>query len=163
MKRLFITVVTVLAMGFLIPLAPLLAVSDTSPVYTHFVYMFGHANFLHWLINGWALLVLHNLFRPYRLEATYIFAVLISFIPGISGDTDGLLGASVVTTFFFGFYTPHLWGADKLTALMTLAIILVGFLVPGIAAWPHLLMYLCGVGFFFIECALVHFLRFCKS
>jgi membrane associated rhomboid family serine protease len=150
-------------MGCLVPMAGSMASSDESPFYTHFVYMFGHANFLHWIINGWAMLVLHNLFRPHRLEVCYLLAVILSFIPNISGDSDGLLGASVITTFFFGFLTPHIRRTDKTSAYMMLALILVGFLIPGIAALPHLLMYLCGIGYFCLEGLLLHFLRFCKS
>lgn len=149
-------------MGFLIPFAPWLAVSGDSPLYTHFVYMFGHANILHWLINLWALLVLHNLLRLYRLAVSWLLAVAITFLPFVISDA-GLIGASVITTFFFGFLTPHLRRTDNQSAYMILAIILIGFFIPGIAALPHLVMYLLGLAFFYIERTCLNFIWFYKS
>ena len=164
MTRFYITLMTVLAMGCLIPLAPILAVSADSPIYTHFVYMFGHANLLHWLVNGWGLLVLHNLFRSYRVVVCWLFAVFITFTPiAASCSQMGLIGASVLTTFFFGFLTPHLRKTDKTAALQILAIIVIGFFLPGIAAMPHLAMYLFGLVFFYLERTCLRFIWFCRE
>ena len=47
MRTLYITLLIILLMAFIIPLHASLAVSPSSPLYTHFAFMFGHANFIH--------------------------------------------------------------------------------------------------------------------
>lgn len=163
MKKLYITIVAVIIMACLIPLAPYMAVFNNyhpTPITQHLIYMFGHANILHWAINSWALLVLHNLFRPSRLIIVYILAVLISFIPTTNNP---MIGASVITCFFFGFLMPHFWHKDRLSACMVAALILVAFFIPGIAAFPHLLMFLSGIAWFYIERTISGFRTFCNS
>lgn len=54
MRTLYITLIILILMVFIIPFHSLLAVSPTSPLYSHFVYMFGHANLMHWAINAGA-------------------------------------------------------------------------------------------------------------
>ena len=162
MKRLYAVTLAVIIMAFLIPLAPYMAISGDSPYYTHFVYMFGHANILHWLINGWALLVLHNLFRPYRLFIAYILSALMTFSPLIS-HTSPLVGSSVLTCFFFGFMLPWLYYKSKVSAFMMTALILVGFFIPGIAALPHLIMFVSGFCWCFVERIYHSFTNFVNS
>lgn len=153
MKRLYITAATVFGMALLIPMAPWLAVSDNSPLYTHFTYQFAHAHIMHWIVNGWALLVLHNVLRIHRLAIAYILSVLLSFTSTVSsGSPAGTLGSSVITCFFFGLLAPYFWRkGERLTAVMMLALIIIGFFISGIAAMPHLIMFLSGIVWFFIE------------
>lgn len=154
MKRLYITLAAVIGMALLIPIAPYLAVSADSSLYTHFTYQFAHANILHWIVNGWALLILHNLLRPLRLIIAYLLSVIITFIPATTPPepSGGMLGSSVITCFFFGFIAPYFWRkGERLTACMMLALIIIGFFIHGIAAWPHLLMFLSGIVWFFPE------------
>ena len=80
MRTLYITLLIILLMAFIIPLHASLAVSPSSPLYTHFAYMFGHANFIHWGINGWCILMVHHQFRFHRLLAAWLCSVLLSFI-----------------------------------------------------------------------------------
>ena len=47
MRTLYITLLIILLMAFIIPLHANMAVSPSTPIYSHFVYMFGHANFIH--------------------------------------------------------------------------------------------------------------------
>ena len=158
MTKLYITAIAVCIMACLIPIAPLMAVSVGSPFYTHFTYQFAHAGIMHWLINAWALLVLHNILSLPRLAVAYTVSVLITFSPlssflsPLTSHLSPLLGSSVITCFFFGFLAPYFWRkGEKLTASMMLALILVGFFIPGMAALPHLLMFLSGIAWFFIE------------
>ena len=160
MIRLNIAILAAAIMCCLIPIAPSLAVSGDSPLYTHFVYMFGHANILHWLINSWALLIYHNLLRPGRLAVAYTMAVLITFLPPVGSGEMPLIGASVITCFLFGFCLQYLFYKDRLSALMMVALILIGFFLPGIAALPHLLMFLCGAAWYVIERLYYSFIRF---
>ena len=155
MTKLYITLIAAALLLPGIPLAPLVAVSEASPLYTHFVYMFGHANLLHWVINAWALLMLHNILHPSRLVVAYMLAVMITgipyVVPDVTSGSQGLVGLSVINCFFFGFILPHTIRTDKLSALMMTALMLVGFFIPGIAALPHVIMYVCGCAYFYIE------------
>ena len=171
MIRFYLTLSAVIIMAALIPSAEDMAVSQNSPLTSHLCYMFGHANILHWAINSWALLVLHNLFRPSRLIAAYILAFAISFLPhfsfviyhlSFSPTGASVIGASVITCFFFGFLAPHLWHKDKLSACMMVALIVIAFFIPGIAAVPHLLMFLAGLAWYYIEYIIRSFRHFCK-
>ena len=134
--------------------------------------MFGHAGLLHWAVNSWALLVLHNLFRQARLFVAYVLAVIASFVPSCSPyaatalqspSQHPVLGASVITCFFFGLLMPSLWRKDRLSACMTAALILIAFFIPGIAAFHHLLMFLSGIAWSYIERAWCSFLLFCNT
>lgn len=160
MIRLYLTITAIAIMAALIPFAADLAVSSSSPLTTHFCYMFGHAGILHWAVNSWALLVLHNLFRPSRLIAAYLLSVAISFA---SFTQQPVIGASVITCFFFGFMAPHLWHKDRLSACMMMAILLIAFFIPGIAAVPHLLMFVAGLVWLYAERLIRTFTNFAKE
>jgi hypothetical protein len=159
MRRLYCTLAFALLMSLLLPFRDVMATSSDAPLYTHFVYMFGHANVFHWLINAWSLVVLHNLLRPSRCITAYFLAVLISFLPG----TQSLIGSSVFVTFLMGFLTPVLWVKHRLSAWLIIGIIFVGFLIPGVAALPHLLMFLSGVAYLFCKYLVDSFLAFCNT
>ena len=92
MNKFRITLIVCIFMAALIPNTDELAVSDNSPLYTHFVYILGHDGFLHYAINAWSLLVIHNLFRWYRVLTAYLFAVLVSFV---ALPAQPMVGASV--------------------------------------------------------------------
>jgi membrane associated rhomboid family serine protease len=80
MGKFYITLIICLMMIPLIPFSSHFAVGASSPFYTHFIYMFGHASFIHWLCNAWSLLVLHNVINYHRVIAAWIFSVLASFV-----------------------------------------------------------------------------------
>ena len=165
MTRFYATLAAIIIMAALIPLAPEMAVSHSVPTdMSHFVYMGGHANVLHWFINSWALLVLHNIFRLQRLIVAYVLAVIVSFIPpvtislslevpfvAISSQQLPIIGASVITCFFFGMLNNHLWLSDRLTACLVVALLFIGFFIPSISAIHHVLMFLAGIAWFYIE------------
>ena len=131
-------------MAVCLPYADILAVSDTSPTYTHFVYMAGHAGWLHYAVNAWSLLVLHNLYKWYRVLSAYIIAVFISYtlLPA-----QPMVGASVFTCFFIGFWAVYLWHRDKLAVILSIALLALTCILPGFAGVPHVAAYIYGVLF----------------
>ena len=148
MKQLYLILSSLLLMAILIPFHKSMAVHPDAPLFTHFVYMAGHANILHWLINAWALFVLHNLFTMARWVMAYICAVVLSFCyyPELP-----VLGASVFVSFFSGFMLIWLRKRHRLIFWQLLALIRIGFFIPHIAAMYHLAMLLAGLLFNRIE------------
>lgn len=156
MKRLYITLAACILMAFLIPFAPVLALRPVCggiSVTSHFLYMFAHASLLHWLVNTWSFLVLHNVLRWYRLLVAYLLAVAISFVPATvpAGSPAGVIGASVITTFFFGFIAPYYWHRNKSIPLMMAALIVIGCFLPNIAAAFHAVPFIVGIAYWYIE------------
>lgn len=148
MKQIITTVLPLLLMLSLVPLHERMAVSSSSPFYTHFIYMFGHAGLLHWIINAYALFVMHNLCHPSRLAVAWAAAVILSFIylPQLP-----VIGASVFVTFFLGFMSLRLWQRQRLLFWMSLLLVSVGFLMPNIAALYHLAMMAAGLAWNRVE------------
>lgn len=73
--------------------------SLTSPVYTHFVYMFSHCNIFHLLGNVFAILYMGSIFPKYIVPAemllfSYISAVACSFASSYELPTMGVSGMS---------------------------------------------------------------------
>lgn len=159
MRRFKITIAACILMAIAVPFTKWLAVSPDSPTYTHFVYMAGHAGWLHWAVNAWTLLVLHNLFRWYRVLTAYALAVMISYmmLPVLP-----MVGASVITCFFIGFAFLHFWSTDKLAAGMTLGLLLMTCILPGFAGIQHMIIFWAGISFFLIEEYVRNILYFLK-
>jgi len=165
MKRLYLTASACLLMACLIPVSPSLAVVPAaSTAGSHFLYMFAHVSFLHWLINAWSLLVIHNLLRWHRLLTAYTLAVLLSYVPAaVPADSPaGVLGLSVITTFFFGFLTPYYWRRNRSIPLMMIALILIGCFIPGVAAAFHVIPFTVGMAYWHIEGRVRSFLHFIR-
>lgn len=135
-------------MAAALPYTDSLAVSATSPTYTHFLYVAGHAGWLHYAINAWTLLVFHNLYSWYRVLAAYWCAVIISYI---LLPAQPMVGASVFTCFFIGFYAIYMWYKDKVITLMTVALLTLTVVLPGFAGIPHVAAYIAGLLFSLIE------------
>lgn len=156
MNRMRMTIVMCLLMAAFVPYHHMFAVSQDTPTYTHFVYMLGHAGWLHWLVNGWSLMVLHNLFRWYRVLASYGCAVGLSYLPLTSLP---MLGASVIVCFFIGLIIVYLWRKQRLSAVLTMALLALTCFLPGFAGLVHILAFIVGAAFFQCE----RFVRdFCK-
>lgn len=149
--RLYATALCCTAMLAAIPFAEIMAVTASAPIYTHFIYMFAHANIFHWLVNSWSLLVLHNAFRWYRCAAAYIIASAVSFVPFLVAAKP-TVGASVFTCFFLGYIAPHFWATrQRSVVLITASVLALGLFLPGIAAALHITLYLAGIIFYYIE------------
>lgn len=141
MRTLYITLVSCIFMLCIVPLHRYLAVSASSPLYVHFIYMFGHANFIHWAVNAWCLLMVHHQFRIHRLLASWLGSVALSFVyyPSLP-----VLGASVVISFFMGFTAPWLYRCKRLAFWQMIALLFVGCLLPHIAGVYHLILFSLG-------------------
>lgn len=148
MTRFRVTIVFVLLMLAALPFKDMLATSPSFPAYTHFVYMFGHDGFTHYVVNAWSLLVLHNLFRWYRMTVAYLVAVAISYV---CPPAKPMIGASVIVCLFIGFSSPWLWHNKRWTAVLSFALIVITCFIPGFAGVPHLVSYLTGVALCFCE------------
>lgn len=144
MKRLYTTIICCILMVLLVPYPDKIAVSEKSATYTHYIYMVGHAGWLHYAINTWTLLVLHNLFKWYRVAVAYIVAVTISYL---LLPPQPMIGASVLTCFFMGFWAAYAWRKAKLGVLMTVALLVLTCILPGFAGLPHIATYAAGILF----------------
>jgi len=126
--------------GYLL-LAPLilygkdLAVCAGSPWWTHFTYMFGHAGWIHYALNGIAWLLMRRIVTPARTVTAVLVAALLpeTHIP--------VLGWSVVLYYYMGLCLAAMTKSAKLRIL---AIVAAGFFVPWIAAWHHAGMLFAG-------------------
>lgn len=156
MKTLYLSFIAAAAMILLLPLSPLLAVSASSPLYTHFLYMFAHAGILHAVLNAWAFVMLHNIYSIKRLVAAYTAAVAISFIPLDKPVT----GFSVIIFFFIGFIIRHLRRKSPLAFWQSIAFLGIGFFLPRTAASYHLMAFFAGVAFFHIESLITSYRNF---
>lgn len=143
-----ITIVVCLLMALAVPYTELLAVSDNSPTYTHFVYMLGHAGWFHWLVNAWTLLIIHNLLRWYRVILAYIVTVSISYV---LLPEQPMIGLSVFNCFFIGFAAPWLWRKDRTAALMTVGLLVLTCLMPGFAGVQHIVSLINGIAYCYAE------------
>lgn len=148
MRRFSFTIVMCAVLAAAVPFTGSLAVSASSPAYTHWAYMLGHAGWLHYAINAWALLVVHNLLRWYRVLAAYLMAVAESYV---MLPDEPMVGLSVFTCFFIGFSAPWLWRLDRLAVLQTAALLILTCIMPGFAGIPHVASFASGVAFCFCE------------
>nr|WP_298672887.1 hypothetical protein [uncultured Prevotella sp.] len=154
MEKFYITLIICLMMIPLIPFSSHFAVGASSPLYTHFIYMFGHASFIHWLCNAWSLLVLHNVINYHRTIAAWIFSVLASFVLILDRP---VLGASVFVSFFMGMITLNMWKHDRITCILTIAMLVASCFLPGFAGIYHIILFLLGMLYYQIERLIMKF------
>lgn len=148
MLRFKITILACIIMAVLVPLTDIGAVSKDSPFYTHFIYIAFHNGYLHYIINAWSLLVMHNLFRWYRVLTAYTFAVFISYV---AAPPQPMVGASLFTCFFFGLIALYLWHKSRLALILTAALMLLTCFLPGYAGIQHVMAFSFGFLFSLIE------------
>ena len=179
MKQFSYIVTALLMMLPAIPLAGFFAVSPTSPTYTHFIYMFAHANIFHWAINAWGITILHRLYTPARCIAAYTTAVAISFLPSTLNSqlstlnsqlstlnpqlSTPTLGLSVITCFLLGGLIRYCWKRNKTAFWQAVTFLAAGFFLPNFAATYHLLAFLAGTIYFAVERNVRSFLQFSKT
>jgi hypothetical protein len=105
---------------------------------SHWLYMFGHAGWLHYLLNGIAWAFLWKVITPARTLVAWMFAVGISFfIP--SGSP--VIGWSVIIYYYTGLCLSSMDGGrrNRLFAITAL-----GFFLPHIAGGYHAAMLAAG-------------------
>lgn len=128
-------VVAYILMCPLVCFGGMLAVSDSSPWWTHFTYMLGHGSFVHYLLNGigWTLM------RPILTPARTITAFLIA--AAIPATSVPVLGWSVILYYYTGLCLASMPAGARLRLIMLVS---VGFFIPWIAAWHHAVMLCAG-------------------
>ena len=104
MNKLYAITASVLVMLLLIPLASAMAVSPASSCITHYIYMFAHANIIHWFLNTFSLFVINRVVNTPRCIAAYLASVIISFLPYIQ-PSHPVVGMSGIIFFFTGLIT----------------------------------------------------------
>lgn len=115
----------------LIGLGHILAVSDTSPWWTHLTYMFGHANLLHYCLNGIGWMLMWPVLTPARTLTAILVAAMIP-APSIP-----VLGWSVVLYYYMGLCLANMPRGARIRLLLCVS---AGFFMPWIAAWHHAAM-----------------------
>lgn len=173
MNKLYATTASVLVMLLLLPLASAMAVSPESSCLTHFIYMFAHANIIHWLFNAFSLIVLNRVVNVHRCIAAYLASVIISFLPYIQ-PSHPVVGMSVIIFFFTGFITSCLLryyrnrhlriSSSYKTMIFQIALILaLGFVIPNMAASYHLLAFISGFLYSYAERELRYLFSFLNT
>ena len=112
------------------------------------MYVFGHANVWHWLLNSWCMVVLHNLFGWKNTVTAYVLAVVVSYVPNYSLVTDAevpVVGFSTILMYMYGLATEYFWRREKWIVISLLSFLGVGYLIPNCAAMWHALMWIAGV------------------
>ncbi|GEM_PF-1119172 len=135
------------------------AVGASTALYTHFVYMFGHSGWLHWAVNAWSLLMLHNAIRWYRLLAAYVLSVLLSFVylPALP-----VVGISVFVVFLLGMAATQIWRRDRWALGLTMGLLLMGCFLPGFAGVYHVVMFCLGFAFYRLERLVRRFVNYAQ-
>lgn len=112
-----------------------MAVYAGSPWWTHLTYMFCHAGWLHYVLNGIAWTMMGRVITLSRTVAAIVIASLLpeTHIP--------VLGWSVVLYYYMGLCLAAMPFASRARLLTVVAI---GFLMPWIAAWHHAGMLFAG-------------------
>lgn len=128
----------------------------SASVFRHFLYMFGHASFLHFIINVWCFLCLSALLTARRFGLAYLSSVAVSFLPLTSAPT---LGFSVILFYFYGYIACHLWRRNRFAVVSLLVLMLGSFFLPWIASALHMIMFFIGFAAWHIEGVIV---RICK-
>ena len=112
-----------------------LAVSETSEWWTHIAYMFGHAGWIHYLLNGIGWTLMRPIITPARTLTAIVIAALL---PATAIPT---LGWSVVIYYYMGLCLAAMPTGAKIRMLL---LVCVGFFVPWIAAQHHAAMLFAG-------------------
>lgn len=112
-----------------------LAVYDGSPWWTHATYMFGHAGWLHYFLNGLGWLMMWRITTSARTLSAVAVAALLppTHLP--------VLGWSVVIYYYLGLCLAAMPTGARIRLLMLVGI---GFFLPWIAAWHHAGMLAAG-------------------
>lgn len=126
------------AMAFLVPHHESIAACNGMEEYRNWIYMFGHAGWLHYALNGIGWLMMREIATPARTIAAYLISVsAIYFIP----CEEPVLGWSTVIFFYTGMRMAHMPRKRIMRIILVTAI---SFFIPHIAAMIHLYMLVAG-------------------
>lgn len=134
--RYFIAIYT--AMAFLIPFHDKIAACGGTEEYRNWVYMFGHAGWLHYMLNGIGWLMMWKIATPTRTACAYLLSVSAAYM--IPHD-EPVLGWSTVIFFYTGMCLAHM---PRKRIIRIALVIAISFFIPHIAALMHLYMLIAG-------------------
>lgn len=126
-----ITAIAILALVYFIPCNA--AVSTDSIWWTHFIYMFFHANIFHLIGNCYALFFLIN---KRNVIPAYIIAIIVSFVPmqptvGVSSMIFAIIGMCRVN--------------ERWQKIYLYAYLVLGLIMPGINGIIHISSFVLGL------------------
>lgn len=123
---------------------PLLTMSDTLAAgagrdgWHNWVYMFGHAGILHYMLNGIGWLMMWKIATWTRTITAWLIAALVMYV---IPTTQPVLGWSAVIYFYLGMCMNHSTASRRINMIL---LTLTGFLLPNIAASLHISMLAAG-------------------
>lgn len=172
MKKLGFALALITVMLLLIPFAGPMALrpvtvlevltSSLPPSFSPFLYMFAHANIIHWAFNSWCLLMLHNILTLHRCMASYISASAFGLLWCVFAPASAtpVLGFSAILFWFFGYLIPFWWRTNKMTVFILGLYLAAGMFIPHVAGSFHLTLALMGFAYYHCEGWVRRFLNF---
>ena len=145
-KNKIITILALISIH-LLPVNPqTIGFSASSPWWTHFVYMFFHANWLHLIMNIWAFYFVCKNLSIGTLLSGYLCSVAFSFL--IQSQTP-TVGFSSVIFYLLGIIYARV--RNWKNWLIMIVIFMLGFCRASINGTLHLLCFLYPIMYFEIE------------
>lgn len=126
------------AMAVLIPYHKYIAAGQGMEEYRNWIYMFGHAGWIHYIINGIGWLMMWKIATPARTITAYTLSVTAAYIIPYR---EPVLGWSTIIFFYTGMCMVH---KSRKNVLKIILISGISFLIPHIAALMHLYMLIAG-------------------
>lgn len=121
-----------------LPFPEYFAYGPSSPTWKCFLFMFGHAGIMHWLMNGIGWLMMWKIATPGRTFVAYLFsACAVLFLPA----DENILGWSCVIYYYLGLCLAHMPHARRWKVFL---LTFIGFFIPHIAASVHLALLAAG-------------------
>lgn len=136
-----------LLLCFAVPYPDFFAVEAGVASWKNLLFVFGHANMLHYIINGFGWIMLWKIITWNRLITAWILSALyITWLPA----SNPVLGWSAIIYYFLGLCFSYMPRERRWRlALVTVA----GLLIPHVAAGIHIAMLISGWLFRKVEVA----------
>ena len=88
---------------------PIMGYTATSGLYTHFTYIFAHANIFHLAINLFVFWKLYDMVGKYSFMVSFLIAAVMSFFAIMSVPTVGASGLTFAMLGMFYLIQPLKW------------------------------------------------------
>lgn len=132
------TLLLYLFMALAVPFPDYFAAGHGTPPINHWIYMFGHAGWLHYLLNGLGWLMMWKIATPARTLTAYLLGVVAVYVLPLP---EAVLGWSAILYYYLGLCLAYMPPGRRSRVL---ALTCIGFLIPHIAASIHLFMLAAG-------------------
>ncbi len=127
-----------LLMGIAVPYPELMAAGPGTEAWKNWIYMFGHAGWLHYTLNGIGWLMMWKIATVRRTLTAYALSVCAAYwLP----HSEQLLGWSTVICYYLGLCFAYM---PKQQRYRLVAVMVIGLFIPHIAASLHLIMLASG-------------------